>query len=74
MKNGFSHIALNAQIPRMVFAFDYDHSVIRSLAVIYPSGNYETDLVEILSHDEGQFSPKILSRFAQPLQKLFKNR
>lgn len=58
----------------MVFAFDYDHSVIHSLAVIYPSGNYETDLAEILSHAEGQFSPKILSRFAQPLQKLFKNR
>ena len=74
MKNVFSHIALNAQIPSMVFAFDYNHSVICSLAVIYASGNYETDLAEILSHAEGQFSPKILRRFAQPLQKLFKNR
>lgn len=58
----------------MVFAFDYDHPVIRSLAVIYASRNYRTDLAKILSHAEGQFSPKILSRFAQPLQKPFKNR
>ena len=74
MKSGFYHIALNAQIPIVMFAFDYDHKIIRCLGVVQPSGNYATDLAEILSHYDGQFSPKILSRLAQPLQKLFKKR
>lgn len=74
MKSGFYHIALNAQIPIVMFAFDYDHQVIRCLGVLQPSGNYATDLAEILSYYDGQFSPKILSRLAQPLQKLFKKR
>ena len=55
----------------MVFAFDYDHPVIRSLAVIYPSGNYETDLAEILSHDEGQFSPENSQSFRPTFTKTF---
>lgn len=71
IKSGFSHIALNAKIPSMVFAFDYDHPVIRSLAVIYASGNYETDLAKILSHAEGQFSSENSQSFRPTFTKTF---
>ncbi|OTG83749.1 1-acyl-sn-glycerol-3-phosphate acyltransferase [Acinetobacter sp. ANC 4648] len=74
IKSGFYHIAYGAHIPIVMFAFDYDHKIIRCLGVIYPTGNYEKDLGEILSHYEGQFSPKISARLAKPLQKLFKKR
>ncbi|OTG65496.1 lysophospholipid acyltransferase family protein [Acinetobacter silvestris] len=74
IKSGFYHIAYGAQIPIVMFAFDYDQKVIRCLGVMQPTGNYEKDLAEILSHYKGHFSPKISARLAKPLQKLLKKR
>lgn len=69
IKSGFYHIATGANIPIVMFAFDYDKKSIRCLGVMHPTGNYEQDLNSILSTYEGNFSAKITTRLAIPLQK-----
>ena len=71
IKSGFYHIAHGAQIPIIMFAFDYDHKVIRCLGVLHPSDHYEHDLEKILNTYKGKFSPKIAERLAIPLQKIW---
>lgn len=70
IRSGFYHIALGAHIPIVMFAFDYDHKVIRCLGVIEPSGDYDADLQRILKTYDGQFSPKNMERLAKPLKQL----
>lgn len=70
IRTGFYHIAMGAQIPIVMFAFDYDHKVIHCLGAIQPTGDYEKDLATILSRYKGNFSPKNMQRLAKPLKAL----
>lgn len=70
MRTGFYHIALGANIPIVMFAFDYEQKIIRCLGVKYVTSNYEADLAEILSLYKGKFSPKNYDRLAKPLKNL----
>lgn len=57
--SGFYHIAHEAQIPIVMFAFDYEHKIIRILGTFNTTGDYEKDLEDILNCYKGNFSPKI---------------
>lgn len=70
IRTGFYHIALGANIPIVMFAFDYEHKMIRCLGVKHATGNYEADLADILSKYKGKFSPKNYLRLAKPLKNL----
>ena len=70
IRTGFYHIAQGAGIPIVMFAFDYDHKLIRCLGVLHPTGNYEADLKTILNAYKGKFSPKNIERLAKPLNDL----
>lgn len=72
IKSGFYRIAVGAKIPIVMFAFDYDHKIIRCLGVFYPSGDYQQDLPQILAQYAGQFSAKNPEWLAKPLQTLVK--
>ena len=69
-RSGFYHIAIGANIPIVMFALDYKEKAIHCLGVLYPTGDYEKDLQEILKHYVGKFSPKNKNRLAIPLKKL----
>ena len=70
IRSGFYHIALGAHIPIVMFAFDYDHKVIRCIGILKPTGDYDADLEKILATYQGQFSPKNMQRLAKPLKAL----
>ena len=70
IRSGFYHIAVGAQIPIVMFAFDYDHKLIRILGVFHPTGHYTEDLEKILSHYTGKISAKNPHWLAKPLQNL----
>lgn len=70
IRSGFYHIALGANIPVVMFAFDYDHKVIRCLGSIEMTGDYESDLHKILEYYRGKISPKNISRLALPFKEL----
>ena len=70
IRSGFYHIALVANLPVVMFAFDYDHKVIRCLGMLNMTGNYESDLTKILEHYKGKISPKNLDRLATPFKEL----
>lgn len=72
MKSGFYYIATEAQIPIVMFAFDYENKIIRCLGIFEPTGNFEQDLEYILHRYSGQFSPKNPAWLAKPLQKHWK--
>lgn len=70
IRTGFYHIAFGANIPIVMFAFDYKNKVIRCLGIKHATGDYEADLAEILAQYKGKFSPKIYERLAKPLKNL----
>lgn len=70
IRTGFYHIATGANIPIVMFAFDYDHKSIRCLGVMHPTGDYEHDLAQIFARYKGHFSPKNTERLAIPLKNL----
>ena len=70
IRSGFYHIATGADIPIVMFAFDYNHKIIHCLGVIHPTGNYEKDLASILQRYKGHFSPKNMNGLAKPLKAL----
>lgn len=72
IRSGFYHIAYRAQIPIVMFAFDYEKKAIRCLGHILPTGNYEEDLKLIFQHYDGKLSPKNGAWIAEPLQNLWK--
>ena len=72
IKSGFYHIAHGANIPIVMFAFDYHQKMIHCLGTLHTTGNYEQDLQVILARYEGNFSPKRPSLLSIPLQKLWK--
>jgi 1-acyl-sn-glycerol-3-phosphate acyltransferase len=72
IKSGFYQIAVGAQIPIVMFAFDYEKKMIRCLGVFHPSGNFNEDLPKILACYSGQFSAKNPAWLAKPLQTLVK--
>lgn len=74
IKSGFYYISLEAQIPIVMFAFDYENKIIRCLGIFKPTGNFEQDLEQILACYTGQFSPKNPAWLAKPLQKHWKKR
>jgi 1-acyl-sn-glycerol-3-phosphate acyltransferase len=49
-KSGFYRIAVAAEVPILIIAFDYRRKVIRLGPVFRPTGDYEKDLPEIQSH------------------------
>lgn len=49
-KKGFYYIALKAQVPILLVAFDYGRKVVSADKVFYPTGNEEADLKEIKSY------------------------
>ena len=72
IRSGFYHIAHTAQIPIVIFAFDYQNKIIRILGTFNTTGDYEKDLENILKTYEGNFSPKHEKWLAKPLQKHWK--
>lgn len=70
IKSGFYHIAYGANLPIVIFAFDYDHKTIRCLGQFHTTGNYEKDLADILYIYQDQFSAKNAQWLSKPLQKL----
>ena len=72
IKSGFYRIAVGAQIPIVMFAFDYEKKMIRCLGIFHPSGNFNEDLPKILACYSGQFSAKNPAWLAKPLQTLVK--
>ena len=72
MKSGFYHIAMKANIPIVMFSFDYDQKTLHSLGYLQPTGNYEADLQLIFERYTGKFSPKNRHWLAEPLQNLLK--
>ena len=49
-KSGFYRIAMAAEIPIVLIAFDYSRKVVRFGPLFRPTGDYEKDLPEIQSH------------------------
>jgi 1-acyl-sn-glycerol-3-phosphate acyltransferase len=49
-KSGFYRIAVAAEVPILLIAFDYPRKVIRLGPLFRPTGDYEKDLPEIQSH------------------------
>lgn len=49
-KSGFYRIAVAAEVPILLIAFDYPRKVIRLGPLFRPTGDYEKDLSEIQSH------------------------
>ncbi len=72
MKSGFYHIAAKANIPIVMFSFDYDRKTIHCLGHLNPSGNYDEDLQKIFERYKGKISPKNRNWLAEPLQNLVK--
>ena len=72
IRSGFYHIAYGAQIPIVMFSFDYAHKTIHILGVFHPTGNYEEDLERIYQHYDGKFYAKNPHWVAKPLQKHWK--
>ena len=72
-RSGFYRIALGANIPIVMFSFDYNRKTIYCLGVFQPTGNYEQDLEHILDQYVGKFSPKNPEWLAKPLQNRIKN-
>ena len=72
-RSGFYRIALGANIPIVMFSFDYNRKTIYCLGVFQPTGNYEQDLERILNRYVGKFSPKNPEWLAKPLQNRIKN-
>ena len=72
IRSGFYHIAHAAQIPIVMFAFDYENKIIRILGTFDTTGDFDADLESILKIYEGNFSPKHPELLAKPLQKHWK--
>lgn len=72
IKTGFYHIAHAAELPIVLFAFDYQEKTIHCLGVFHSTGDYEQDLAAILEMYRGQFSAKHRHNLSLPLQKLSK--
>ncbi|WP_111885591.1 1-acyl-sn-glycerol-3-phosphate acyltransferase [Acinetobacter sp. CFCC 11171] len=72
IRSGFYYIAYEAQIPIVMFSFDYVKKTIHCLGVFEPSGDFETDIGKILKIYDGKFSPKNPEWLALPLQKHWK--
>lgn len=49
-KSGFYHIAVASGVPIILSVLDYGRRTVRLAALVYPSGDYETDLRLIRSH------------------------
>nr|WP_257220994.1 1-acyl-sn-glycerol-3-phosphate acyltransferase [Acinetobacter sp. YH12219] len=72
IRSGFYYIAYEAQIPIVMFSFDYAKKTIHCLGTFEPSGDFKTDLEKILMIYDGKFSPKNPEWLALPLQKHWK--
>lgn len=72
IKSGFYHIAHAAELPVVLFAFDYQNKTIRCLGCFNTTGDYAADLEQILAIYKGQFSAKHQQLLSEPLQKLSK--
>ena len=73
IRSGFYRIAYGAQIPIVMFSFDYAQKTIHCLGVFHPTGYFEQDLEHILDLYIGKFSAKNPKWLAKPLQKRLKN-
>jgi len=62
-KKGFYYIALAAGVPIQLIAIDYHKKEINYTKVFFPTGNYETDIVNIKNHFK-DFKGKHPSNFA----------
>ncbi|WP_425466814.1 lysophospholipid acyltransferase family protein [Parashewanella tropica] len=49
-KTGFYHIAVQAKVPIICVAFDYQHKTVRIEPKLFPSGNIDEDMNQILSY------------------------
>lgn len=52
-KRGFYYIALNAGIPILLYATDFETKTIRCTKSFTPTGDYHTDIVEIKEYYKG---------------------
>ena len=69
IRSGFYHIAHGANIPIVMFSFDYDTKTIHILGTYHTTGYYVSDLDHILSFYTGKISAKNPEWIAKPLQK-----
>jgi 1-acyl-sn-glycerol-3-phosphate acyltransferase len=70
IRSGFYHIAMGANIPVVMFAFDYQHKTLRCLGMLKMTGNYESDITKILEYYRGNISAKYPERLARPFKTL----
>ncbi len=52
-KRGFYHIAVAAQVPIVILAFDYDQKAAVFMGVFEPTGDFDADLPKILAFYKG---------------------
>ena len=48
-KRGFYYIALKANVPIVLASIDYEKKELGYKKIIHPTGNYDTDIIEIKS-------------------------
>lgn len=49
-KKGFYYIALNAHLPILLYGIDYEKRLIQCTKVVYPSGNINADMKDIMEY------------------------
>ncbi|MCH4243466.1 1-acyl-sn-glycerol-3-phosphate acyltransferase [Acinetobacter gerneri] len=62
-KTGFYHVAVNAGVPIALAYMDYSHKKAGIGKIVYPSGDYEKDMHEIMSFYE-KINPKFPKLFS----------
>jgi 1-acyl-sn-glycerol-3-phosphate acyltransferase len=66
-KTGFYYLALGAKVPILPVALDYKTKEVRFLALVYPTGDIDADLLKIYQQYRGVM-PRHPERLSQPLQ------
>lgn len=66
-KTGFYYLAVGAKVPILPVALDYKAKEVRFLALVYPTGDIEADLLQIYTQYRGVM-PRHPERLSQPLQ------
>ena len=62
-KTGFYHVAINAGVPIALAYMDYDKKTTGVGKIIYPTGDYEKDMAEIMAF-YAQINPKFPELFS----------
>ena len=66
-KKGFYYIALKGELPILLYGLDYKRRLIRCTKQVIPTGDYDTQIVEIKQYFEG-FQGKYPEKFTTGLK------